>query len=306
VGEAIDGLAEQRARLFRLSTGHCTSCRSRKLKESERARWRFIAETTAKQVNGCWVWTGASKGGVPWTRHGRYQGQGHDPSATIYEAYHGPLNGREVSRSCGNPMCVREHHLRAIGEATAAPSPEVAPPVVREGQERPVYANNKSGEKGIYQTTRGWLVQVRVSGVRETVGMYASMEEAVSARDEYLDNVENHSGRGKVTEDDVRDMRIRHEGGEDIHLIAARYGLHRSAVSRIVRGKAWRQVDDKPKPELRRQHKASGVPGVSWEPDRRTWRARVGNVKVGRFETVAEAARAIEEYKASRTATVSE
>jgi len=50
------------------------------------------------------------------------------------------------------------------------------------------------------------------------------------------------SGMAKVSESDVKDMHARRKAGETQKAIAARYGLHPSNVSRIVRGKLWAHI----------------------------------------------------------------
>ncbi len=53
----------------------------------------------------------------------------------------------------------------------------------------------------------------------------------------------SHNGRAVLTEDDVREVRMRHGEGETIASLAKEYGVWRNAMSRAIRGKkAWSHV----------------------------------------------------------------
>jgi hypothetical protein len=51
-------------------------------------------------------------------------------------------------------------------------------------------------------------------------------------------------GSSKLTEDDVRAIRAMAEAGCTHREIAQQYGVHRTAVSQIVRGETWTHVPD--------------------------------------------------------------
>jgi hypothetical protein len=52
-----------------------------------------------------------------------------------------------------------------------------------------------------------------------------------------------NNGRAKLTEDDVRSMRTRHRAGVKGATLAREYGLTRTTVSAILRGKLWKNVE---------------------------------------------------------------
>lgn len=56
--------------------------------------------------------------------------------------------------------------------------------------------------------------------------------------------ITHHTGErnpaSKLTATQVREMRERHAGGESMHGLARRYGVHRKTVSDILQGKTWR------------------------------------------------------------------
>lgn len=51
------------------------------------------------------------------------------------------------------------------------------------------------------------------------------------------------SGRAKVTEVEVREMRVRHAAGEIFRVLASDYGLSQASVRLIIRGRNWAWLD---------------------------------------------------------------
>lgn len=61
-------------------------------------------------------------------------------------------------------------------------------------------------------------------------------------RDHKPRNVGESSGRSKLTEAAVRDVRKRFSAGESQRSLAAEYGVHSMQISRAVRRVTWRHV----------------------------------------------------------------
>jgi hypothetical protein len=52
---------------------------------------------------------------------------------------------------------------------------------------------------------------------------------------------ENH-GNAKLTAEDVRQIRLRHQEGEQQKNLAAEFGISRSAVCSIIKGRLWKHI----------------------------------------------------------------
>lgn len=91
------------------------------------------------------------------------------------------------------------------------------------------------------------------------------------------------SGKAKITEAQVAEMRTRRAAGELNKTIAASFGLHPAHVSRLTRGKRWGHLNL----PIAIRTTASGVPGVTRAGKK--WRALVDGVHVGVFPSIEEA-----------------
>lgn len=132
-------------------------------------------EAYTEKGEDCWIWSGptsdrgyalVSDGGT-WRRAAR----------VVYEISTGPIPpSLEVDHQCRNRLCVRPDHLVAVTHA--------------------VNMQNLDPERGAYfrKAIGKWVATVTVDGFQETVGNFATREEALEAARErrnqaYVNNI---------------------------------------------------------------------------------------------------------------------
>ena len=106
--------------------------------------------------------------------------------------------------------------------------------------------------------------------------------------------VGSQCGRAKLTEEDVR--AILH-ADESQYALEEKYGVDQGVISDILRGKIWKHVKGPRHTESTQTNNISGVNGVSFCKRTGRWEAALQfqykRYRLGRFDTIAEAERAL-------------
>jgi hypothetical protein len=97
----------------------------------------------------------------------------------------------------------------------------------------------------------------------------------------------------KLTEQQVREIL---ESSETNEILSRRYGVAQPTVSAIRRGKTWKHLGGKRHTGGSQINSQTGVKGVS--PTRDRYRAIIKRTYLGTFDTIGEAKRALDTWKA--------
>lgn len=164
--------------------------------------WRYVQKTST-----CWIWTG----GRNKQNYGRIGVSGRMVPAhrVSWELHNGAIpNGLFVCHTCDNPPCVNPTHLW-LGTTT-----DNARDMAAKG--RQAFQRDPSRA---------------ARGIRN--GNYTHPESRPKG--------ERHH-RAKLTDDDVRAIRIARTGGQTIRSIAADYDVTEATIKRIVYRKNWKHI----------------------------------------------------------------
>lgn len=191
---------------------------------------------------GCWYWT-AYKDRQGYGQF-RLDGRLRQAHCVSYELFVGPIpEGLLVRHMCHNPSCVNPNHLKVgtdddnkqdmIDADRQAKGADNGNAKLTEDQVREI--RQRYAEGGVTQTALGAEYGITYPVVNKIV------------RGEiwtHVDGARTERGHAqKLTADQVREIRRRYaEGGVSLRALGAEYGVHNSAISKIVNNKIWTHV----------------------------------------------------------------
>ena|ERR1035437_4659901 len=132
---------------------------------------RFWGKFDRRGDDECWEWLGAhTTPGYGQLRSGTGRVYAHRVS---YEIANGPIpSGLVIDHICRNPRCVNPAHLRACTQSQNVMNSSI-------------YANNKSGVRGVYfeksRPQKPWYASIAVGGKSIGLGNFKTIEEASRA-----------------------------------------------------------------------------------------------------------------------------
>jgi hypothetical protein len=176
---------------------------------------KFLANVDRRGVDECWPWTGHRN----YAGYGvMYLSQGRNNYATHRIAYFletgKDLDGLFACHRCDNPPCCNPNH---IFPGTAKQNTEDA---VRKGR---IATGDRAGARKHPDT------------LRRGSDHWAKRNPHLSARGE-------RQGHAKLTEQAVREIRLRSSVGHTNSEIAKDYGVRPGNIWHIVNGLSWRHV----------------------------------------------------------------
>lgn len=76
---------------------------------------RLMLLVSMEPMSGCWLWTGATRGGYGRIKMGGRKGEFATAHRLSFELHRGPIpNGLVLDHLCRNRSCVNPHHLEPV------------------------------------------------------------------------------------------------------------------------------------------------------------------------------------------------
>lgn len=220
---------------------------------------RFWTKVDREDPSGCWVWT-ANKNNKG---YGLFRPGGVAPKALAhrlsYEDEKGPIpKGLFILHSCDNPACVNPSHLR-VGtpkenvadmdarmrrashspKGASNPNSRLTSASVIEIRKDYVSGASAEGLARHFRVTKATINDV-VSGIswQHLIGLSGSptleqMRAALSV---------NKKTAARLSPENVSEIKKRLSSGEQGKALAIQFGVHKTTISDIKRGKIWRDV----------------------------------------------------------------
>lgn len=170
--------------------------------------WDVMGDVPVPEDDGCWEWPMSrtnGKYGQVHIPHSGHRGRMYATHRLSYEIFIGPIDDDApfVLHKCDNPCCCNPSHL-----FSGTPLDNV----------RDMDAKGRRVRRG-------------ASGDRHSSKTHPEKQ----ARGERVNTA-------KITSIDVEDIRNEYQRGVRQSILAMRYGLHQSQISKIVRRESWKHI----------------------------------------------------------------
>jgi hypothetical protein len=189
---------------------------------------RFWSKVDRSASDGCWLWTGCSANG-----YGKLQVDGKAVSVhrIAYEFQIGPIpHGRFVCHQCDTKLCVRGSHLYAGTHATNMADMKV--------KGRAARGDHHSSRTHPERVARG----DRNGSIKHRDRLPRGADHWSHRRPEFIVRGEAH-GRAKLTEADVRAIRVLHHVGVTCRQLGAMFGVTDVMAGNVAHGRNWKHIE---------------------------------------------------------------
>lgn len=187
-------------------------------------------------VTGCWNWLGSLDG----CGYGSLSRDGaqHRAHVYYYEREHGKVpDGLELDHKCHNRKCIRPSHLEPVthlenvrrGDATKLTREQVVDIILSYGK----MSHHDVAKK--YAISSTYIHAIWRRQVWQDVLPELPLRKGMTRNGE-------ESGHAKITEQQVREIRMRREQGEMPLALATEYGISVAQVRRIIKRTKWKHV----------------------------------------------------------------